>query len=35
MTEHLTWLPGVGITYDMGVDGIAVLLIVLTTLLSA
>ena len=34
MTEHLTWLPGVGINYDMGVDGVSVLLVVMTTLLS-
>ena len=34
MTEHMTWLPSVGINYDMGVDGISVLLVVLTTLLS-
>ena len=32
--EHFEWLPGVGASYLMGVDGIAVLLIVLTTLLS-
>jgi NADH-quinone oxidoreductase subunit M len=32
--EQVNWLPGVGATYFMGVDGIAVLLIVLTTLLS-
>lgn len=35
MTEHMSWLPGVGINYDLGVDGISVLLIVLTTLLSS
>ncbi|CAN5513067.1 NADH-quinone oxidoreductase subunit M [soil metagenome] len=34
MTEHLTWLPGVGINYDMCVDGLSVLLVVMTTLLS-
>ncbi|HUG14746.1 MAG TPA: NADH-quinone oxidoreductase subunit M [Thermomicrobiales bacterium] len=33
-TEHMEWLPGVGINYDMGVDGVSVLLVVLTTLLS-
>jgi len=33
-TEHMTWLPDVGINYDMGVDGVSVFLIVLTTLLS-
>ena len=34
LTEHMTWLPDVGINYDMGVDGISVWLVVLTTLLS-
>lgn len=34
MSEHLTWLPRVGVNYDMGVDGLSVLLIVMTTLLS-
>ncbi|MDQ3444325.1 MAG: NADH-quinone oxidoreductase subunit M [Chloroflexota bacterium] len=34
-TERLEWLPDLGISYFLGVDGIAVLLIVLTTLLSA
>lgn len=34
MTEHAEWLPGVGINYDMGVDGVSVLLAVLTTLLT-
>jgi NADH-quinone oxidoreductase subunit M len=33
-TEHMTWLPDVGVNYDMGVDGVSVLLVVLTTLLS-
>lgn len=33
-TEHKVWLKDLGISYFMGVDGIAVLLIVLTTLLS-
>ena len=33
-TEHMSWLPSVGIHYDMGIDGISVLLVVLTTLLS-
>jgi NADH-quinone oxidoreductase subunit M len=32
--ENLEWLPGLGVSYRMGVDGIAVLLIALTTLLS-
>jgi NADH-quinone oxidoreductase subunit M len=34
MTEHVTWLPRVGINYDMGVDGLSVFLVVMTTLLS-
>ncbi len=33
-TEHKVWLKDLGVSYFMGVDGIAVLLIVLTTLLS-
>jgi NADH-quinone oxidoreductase subunit M len=32
--EKLDWLPGVGVSYFLGVDAISVLLIVLTTLLS-
>ena len=32
--EHMTWLPDIGINYTMGVDGVSVFLIVLTTLLS-
>jgi len=33
-TEHIEWLPGVGVNYDFGVDGVSALLVVLTTLLS-
>lgn len=33
-TEKRTWLAGLGASYHMGVDGMAVLLIALTTLLS-
>ena len=33
-TERREWLPGLGVSYFLGVDGIAVLLIALTTLLS-
>ncbi len=33
-TEHVTWLDDLGVSYFMGVDGIAVLLVALTTLLS-
>src|SRR5690606_7973042 len=32
--ERREWLPAVGVTYHFGVDGISVLLIVLTTLLT-
>jgi NADH-quinone oxidoreductase subunit M len=32
--EHVEWLTDVGVSYHLGVDGIAVLLIALTTLLS-
>ncbi|MBI2774354.1 MAG: NADH-quinone oxidoreductase subunit M, partial [Chloroflexi bacterium] len=34
MTEALVWLPTLGIRYEVGVDGISVLLVVLTTLLT-
>jgi len=33
-SEHMDWLPDVGINYDMGVDGVSVWLVVLTTLVS-
>jgi NADH-quinone oxidoreductase subunit M len=33
-TEHRVWLKDLGVSYFMGVDGIAVLLIALTTLIS-
>jgi NADH-quinone oxidoreductase subunit M len=33
--ERLEWIPSLGITYFLGVDGISVLLIVMTTFLSA
>ena len=33
-TEHRTWLSDLGVSYFLGVDGIALLLIVLTTLIS-
>lgn len=33
-SEVASWLPAVGVSYRMGVDGISALLIVLTTLLS-
>ena len=31
--EHASWLSGVGASYHLGIDGIALLLIVLTTLI--
>jgi len=33
--ERLEWIPGIGVSYHLGVDGISVLLILLTTLLGA
>lgn len=33
-TEHREWLPALGVSYNFGVDGISVVLIVLTTLLT-
>jgi NADH-quinone oxidoreductase subunit M len=33
-TEHVKWLPELGASYRMGVDGIALLLIVLTTFIG-
>lgn len=32
--ESLTWIPAIGINYDLGVDGISLLLVILTTLLT-
>ncbi len=34
MVESAAWLPSLGIRYEVGVDGISVLLVVLTTLLT-
>ena len=34
LTEHLSWLPNVGVNYDMGVDGVSLWLVLLTTLTS-
>ena len=31
--EHSDWIPALGISYEVGVDGISLLLIVLTTFL--
>jgi NADH-quinone oxidoreductase subunit M len=33
--ERLAWVPGLGISYHLGVDGISMLLILMTTFLSA
>ncbi len=33
--EHAPWVPSLGITYSLGVDGISVLLILMTTFLTA
>ncbi len=33
-TEHVKWLPELGVSYRMGIDGIALLLIVLTTFIG-
>jgi NADH-quinone oxidoreductase subunit M len=33
--EQLSWIPGLGVSYHLGVDGISALLILLTTLLGA
>jgi NADH-quinone oxidoreductase subunit M len=33
-TEHVKWLPELGVSYDMGVDGISLLLIVLTAVIG-
>ena len=32
--EHLDWLPSLGASYSLGVDGIAVVLVLITTLVS-
>ena len=34
LSEHLRWLPEFGISYHVGIDGIAMLLIVMTTFLQ-
>ena len=34
MTEYVEWIPSLGIHYRIGVDGISIWLIVLTTFLS-
>src|SRR5262245_47388244 len=34
LMERASWIPSIGVTYFMGVDGISILLILLTTLLS-
>jgi NADH-quinone oxidoreductase subunit M len=32
--EQRAWIPGAGISYHLGVDGISLLLVLLTTLLT-
>ncbi len=32
--EQLNWIPGIGISYSLGIDGISLLLVFLTTLLT-
>jgi NADH-quinone oxidoreductase subunit M len=34
LEERLQWMPGSGITYHLGVDGVSLLLVLLTTLLT-
>jgi NADH-quinone oxidoreductase subunit M len=34
LVEHASWIPSIGVAYFLGVDGISILLILLTTLLS-
>jgi NADH-quinone oxidoreductase subunit M len=34
LTERLEWVPSLGITYSLGVDGLSILLVVLTTFLA-
>jgi NADH-quinone oxidoreductase subunit M len=34
LREYLPWLPSLGITYDVAVDGVSVFLVLLTTLLT-
>ena len=34
LVEHVKWIPSLGVSYFLGVDGISILLILLTTLLS-
>ena len=32
--EHLSWIPSLGISYIFGIDGISMLMVILTTLLT-
>lgn len=34
LTEQISWLPSIGVSYFMGVDGVSALLVVMTTLLG-
>ena len=33
-TEHASWIPALGISYSLGIDGISLLLVLLTTVLT-
>ena len=35
LVEQVSWIPSLGVEYVMGVDGISILLILLTTVISA
>ncbi len=35
LVEHASWIPSIGVSYFLGVDGVSILLILLTTLISA
>ena len=34
LVEQLSWIPSIGVTYYFGIDGISILLVMLTTILS-
>jgi NADH-quinone oxidoreductase subunit M len=35
LVEHVSWIPSIGVSYFLGVDGISILMLLLTTLISA
>lgn len=35
LVEHVSWIPSLGVSYFLGVDGISILMLLLTTLISA